>query len=33
MGNQEKKSMLMNLQSRQTNESFVVQLKHISFVF
>lgn len=33
MGNQEKKSMLMNPQSRQTNESFVVQLEHISFVF
>ena len=33
MGNQEKKSMLMNLQSRQINESFVVQLEHISFVF
>ena len=33
MGNQEKKSMLMNLQSHQTNESFVIQLEHISFVF
>jgi hypothetical protein len=33
MGNQEKRSMLMKLQSHQTNESFVIQLEHIRFVF